>query len=282
MKTILVPTDFSKEAQNAAEVASGIAKKSGANLILLSVIEEGSGSSVKITGEISYQDMEDKLFTMKLIERTKKQMAKLMADPMFNGVKVMPELRMGSPFHGMRTIITEQKVDLVVMGTAGKSGINEMIIGSNTEKVVRHAKCAVLAIQKKPATSDFKNIVYATAMSKDEEVFSKVVRKAQDMYNATIHLVRINTPGNFQRDVVVKKYMKEFAKKLNLKNYTINVFNDITEEEGIIYFADSIDADMIALATHGRTGFAHVLAGSIAEDVVNHSKRPVLTFVVKK
>ncbi len=93
--------------------------------------------------------------------------------------------------------------------------------------------------------------------------------------------MRINTPGNFQRDAVVKKYMQDFAKRLQLKNYTVNVFNDLTEEEGIIYFADSINADMIAMATHGRTGFAHVLAGSIAEDVVNHSKRPVLTFVVK-
>ncbi len=75
--------------------------------------------------------------------------------------------------------------------------------------------------------------------------------------------------------------MEAFAKKLQLKNYTINVFNDLTEEEGIVYFADSINADLIAMATHGRTGFAHVLAGSIAEEVVSHSKRPVLTFVIK-
>jgi nucleotide-binding universal stress UspA family protein len=101
------------------------------------------------------------------------------------------------------------------------------------------------------------------------------------MYDSTIHLVRINTPGNFQRDAVVIKYMQDFAKKLQLKNYTINIFNDLTEEEGIIYFADSIDADLIAMATHGRKGFAHVLAGSIAEEVVSHSKRPVLTFVTK-
>jgi hypothetical protein len=76
--------------------------------------------------------------------------------------------------------------------------------------------------------------------------------------------------------------MKDFAKKLMMKKFTINVFNDLTEEEGVIYFADSINADLIAMATHGRTGFAHVLAGSIAEEVVSHSKRPVLTFVVKK
>lgn len=281
MKKILVPTDFSKEAQTAAEVASGIAKKAGAELILLHVIEEGSRDSFKVTGEVSGSSMEDKLFTMKLIQSSKKQMNKMTSDKMFTGVKVKEELRMGSPFHGMRAIITEQKVDLVVMGTAGKTDLAEMIIGSNTEKVVRYANCPVLTIQKKPTSMDFKNIVYATSLSKDEEIFSRVVKRAQEMYNATVHLVRVNTPGNFQRDAVVKKYMQDFAKKLMLKNYTINVFNDITEEEGIIYFAEGINADMIAMATHGRTGFAHVLAGSIAEDVVNHSKRPVLTFVVK-
>lgn len=282
MKKILVPTDFSKTSQTAAEVASGIAKKAGAEVILLHVIEEGAEDSVKITGEVVYEDMEEKLFMMKLIERSKKQLAKLAEDPMFEGVKVRQELRMGTPFHGMRTIITEHKVDLVVMGTSGRTGLEGMIIGSNTEKVVRHAQCAVLTVQKKPARPDFKNIVYATSMGKDEEVFAKVVKRAQEMYDATVHLVRINTPGNFQRDAIVKQYMKDFAKKLMLKNYTINIFNDFSEEEGIIYFADSINADMIAMATHGRTGFAHVLAGSIAEDVVNHSKRPVLTFVVKR
>lgn len=282
MKKILVPTDFSKTAQTAAEVASGIARKAGSEVILLHVIEEGSSDSVRITGEVTYSSMEEKLFVMKLIERSKKQLAKMADDAMFNGIKVRQELRMGTPFHGMRTIITEHKVDLVVMGTAGRSGLEEMLIGSNTEKVVRHANCAVLTVQKKPARPDFKNIVYATSMSKDEEIFARVVKQAQGLYDATVHLVRINTPGNFQRDAIVRQYMQDFAKKLMLKNYTINIFNDFSEEEGVIYFADSINADMIAMATHGRTGFAHVLAGSIAEDVVNHSKRPVLTFVVKK
>ncbi len=281
MKKILVPTDFSKVAGYAVEVAAGIARKSGAELVLLHVIEEGSKDSFSVTGEVKSEDMEEKLFMLKLIERARRQMEKLKSDKLFNGLKVKTELRMGSPFHGMRTIIDEHKVDLVVMGTKGVTGIAEMLIGSNTEKVVRHSRCPVLTVQKKPAGTEFKNIVYATAMNKSEEVFSRIVKRAQEMYDATIHLVRINTPGNFQRDAVVKKYMQDFAKRLQLKNYTINVFNDLTEEEGIIYFADSINADMIAMATHGRTGFAHVLAGSIAEDVVNHSKRPVLTFVVK-
>jgi nucleotide-binding universal stress UspA family protein len=282
MKKILVPTDFSKPAQIAIDVAVDIAKKANGQLILLHVVEEASGTSFNITGEVDVSGgWEDKLFTMKLIERSKKQMAKLFEEVKATGVKVKRELRIGTAFHGMRDIIAEQKVDLVVMGTAGHSKLEEMIIGTNTEKVVRHSKVPVLTVHKKPVTTEFRNIVYATSMSKDEEVFSRIVRSTQQLYDSTIHLVRINTPGNFQRDAVVKKSMQDFAKKLQLKNFTINIFNDLSEEEGIIYFADSIDADLIAMATHGRTGFAHVLAGSIAEEVVSHSKRPVLTFVTK-
>ena len=225
---------------------------------------------------------EERLFTMKLIEKGKKQLTKLAEDPRFEGIRVKQELRVGSPYHGMHAMITEKKVDLVVMGTAGRSDLEQMIIGSNTEKIVRMSHCPVLTMHSKPASKDFKNIVYATSMDKDEEIFSRIVRTTQKLYDATVHLVRINTPGNFQRDVIVKKYMQEFARKLQLKNFTMNVFNDVSEEEGIVYFADSIDADLIAMATHGRTGFAHVLAGSIAEDVVSHSKRPVLTFVTQR
>ncbi|MEO8473407.1 MAG: universal stress protein [Chryseolinea sp.] len=282
MKKILVPTDFSKPAAIASDVAADIAKKSGAEITLLHVIEEAVGNSINVEGQVSADaGWEEKIFMVKLIEKAKKQMAKLAADDKFEGVRVRQELRVGTPYHGMNKIITEKKVDLVVMGTAGHSDMEQMIIGSNTEKVVRTANCPVLTMHNKPASIDFKDIVYATSMDKEEEVFSRIVRTTQKIYDSTVHLVRINTPGNFQRDVLVKKYMQDFAKKLQLKNYTINVFNDLSEEEGIIYFADSVGADLIAMSTHGRTGFAHVLAGSIAEDVVSHSRRPVLTFVTK-
>lgn len=284
MKKILVPTDFSKPAQIAVEVARDIAKKSNAEVTLLHVIEEATGGSFNVEGQMDLDgSMEEKLFTLALIKKARKQMETLMSSSAVSGIKVKSELRMGTPFHGMRTIITDKKVDLVVMGTAGQTKVEEMIIGTNTEKVVRHAKCPVLTVHKKPVKTEFKNIVYATALSKDEESFAAVVKQMQGLYeDSVVHLVRVNTPGNFQRDVVVRKYMQEFAKKQMLKKYTINIFNDLSEEEGIIYFADSINADLVAMATHGRTGFAHVLAGSIAEDVVSHSKRPVLTYVVKK
>jgi nucleotide-binding universal stress UspA family protein len=281
MKKILVPTDFSKTSITALETAFEIAKKAGGTIFVLHVVEEATPDSYSITGEWRDDNWEDRLFTFKLLEKAKAQLEKLVMDPRFSAVKLVGELRLGNPFHGMNTIIAEQKVDLVVMGTRGKTNLESMVIGTNTERVVRHSHCPILTVHKKPTSVDFKNIVYATAMSKDEEVFSRIVKSTQRLYDSTIHLVRINTPGDFQRDKVVKEYMNKFAKSLQLKNFTINIYNDITEEAGILNFADSIDADMIAMATHGRTGFAHVLAGSIAEEVVTKASRPVLTFVVR-
>lgn len=283
MKRILVPTDFSKTSQIAIETAYDIALKVKGELVLLHVVEEASSDSYNVEGEIVFDgDAEERLFTMKLIERSRKLLQKQANDPKLSGVKIKTLLRLGTPFHGMQTVITEQKVDLVVMGTAGQSEFDQMIIGSNTEKVVRHAHCPVLTVHRKPGNSDFKSMVYATSLNADEEIFSRIVRGIQRVYDATIHLVYVNTPGNFQREVVVRKYMVDFAKRLQLKNFTINLFSDRTEEEGIIYFAEQVNADLITMATHGRTGFAHVISGSIAEEVVSHSRRPVLTYVIKR
>jgi nucleotide-binding universal stress UspA family protein len=282
MKKILVPTDFSNPAKLAMEVAIEIARKANAEIVLLHVIEIASDDSFNAEGQISQSDdWEDKLFTLKMIEVSKKKLSEARQAIEDEGVAVSYKLKMGNPFHAMRTSITDEKADLVVMGTSGRSKLEEMIIGSNTEKVVRYAKCPVLTVHEKSSGSDFKNIVYATSLSDDEKEFSTVIMNTQELYGATIHLVRINTPSNFRPDTVVKEIMEKFAKKLHLKNYTLNVFNDVSEEEGIIHFANSINADLIALATHGRTGFAHVIAGSIAEDVANHSRKPVLTYVTK-
>ncbi|MBK5280181.1 MAG: universal stress protein [Bacteroidia bacterium] len=281
MKKILVPIDFSKTSINAMEVAFDIAKKDGADIIVLHVVEEATSDSYRISGEWKSQNWEDKIFTFRLLEKAKKQLEKFVMEPRFNAVKIIGELRLGNPFHGMNSIISAHKVDLIVMGTKGQTKLQEMIIGTNTQKVVRHARCPVLTVHTKPSSNSFKNIVYATTMSKDEEVFSRIVKRTQQIYNSTIHLLRINTPADFQRDREVKGYMDKFSKKLLLKNYTINVYNDTSPEEGIINFADSINADMIAMATHGRTGLAHVMAGSVAENVVGHSGKPVLTLVVK-
>ena len=74
MKKILVPTDFSKPAMIAAEVAADIAKKANSELTFLHVVEEAIGNSLNVEGQVSVDShWEEKLFTMKLIEKGKKQ-----------------------------------------------------------------------------------------------------------------------------------------------------------------------------------------------------------------
>jgi nucleotide-binding universal stress UspA family protein len=280
MKKILVPTDFSRPAQWALEVATNIAKKAKGQIVLLHIVEQPTSESFNVEGQIAMgQGWEDKLFTLKLIERNRLQLEEAAKTVEAAGVVVTCELKLGNPFHGIKTVITEHQVDLVVMGTSGRSKFEEMVVGSNTERVVRFAKCPVLTVHEKPSGNDFASIVYASSLNANEKAFADVVKNAQEMYNAKIHLVRINTPMNFQPDHLSLKVMKDFARKINLQNYTLNVFSDRSEEEGILHFASIINADLIAMATHGRTGFAHVLVGSIAEDVVNHAAKPVLTYV---
>lgn len=282
MKKILVPTDFSDQATYALEVASQIAKKSDAQLILLHVVEDTNIASMHYTGEIDMPHMEDRLFMMKLIEKGKKDLAELSENSKYADIIVEQQLRIGSPYQNIKDMINDNEVDLVVMGTKGSSGLEEFLIGSNAEKVVRHSKCPVLTIHRKADKFDFKNIVYATALEEEEEQCINTVKTFQNLYGATLHLLRVNTPNNFQSDKTARPELEAFAKKCNLQNYKTHIFNEASEEEGIIYFAESINADLIAMATHGRTGLAHLLTGSIAEDVVNHAKRPVLTYVIGK
>src|SRR4051812_44489400 len=120
MKKILVPTDFSNLAQVATDVASDLAKKMKADVILLHVIEQPGSGSFNVTGEVNnYGDGENKLFMLKLIQKSKTQLAGAVETLRLMGVKTKGELRMGNPFHGIRTLITEQKVDLIIMGTEG-------------------------------------------------------------------------------------------------------------------------------------------------------------------
>src|SRR5262245_32623729 len=119
MKKILVPVDFSKASITATDVAYDIAKRAGANVIILHVIEEVGEGSYSVEGEwaSSRKNVEDTRFTIELIKKSRRQLEKLVNDPKYKDVRIDGELRMGNAYHGMRTIITDHKVDLVVMGT---------------------------------------------------------------------------------------------------------------------------------------------------------------------
>ena len=95
-----------------------------------------------------------------------------------------------------------------------------------------------------------------------------------------MHLLMVNTPNNFVTTSEAETRMQNFIKAFDYSNYTINIYNETTIEKGIMNFSQSIKADLIGMSTHGRQGISHFFNGSISEDLVNHAKRPVITFKI--
>jgi nucleotide-binding universal stress UspA family protein len=282
MIKILVPTDFSASSKVAVNTAIEIAKRADAQIIFLNIVEEAGEGSFNVEGVVaSEMNWGERIFLKKLIEKGKKQLAEIVALASAANVTAKWEVRMGNAYHGIATIITEHEVDFVVMGTRGHSKAEEMLIGSVVEKVIRHSKCPVLTVHETSTIENIKEIVYATSLIKGEEKFAKAVQDIQKIFDARVHVVWINTLGRFQSDIAVRKALEEFTSRLKFQNFTINTFSDFSVEEGILHFADQMNAGMIAMSSHGRTGIAHLLVGSIAEEVTHHSKRPVMVSIVK-
>ncbi|WP_114784841.1 universal stress protein [Botryobacter ruber] len=281
MKRILVPTDFSEQSRNAFEVAVSLARKTGAAIKLLHVVDVPYTANFSATGDLVLRDEMDNLYVLKLLERTKVQMRELLGSVEHGGVDVVQEVDSASIFRKIREVIHRDQVDLVVMGSKGASGMDEFLVGSNTEKVVRTAPCPVMTVKRRHPNFEVRNIVLASDFKHELDAAIDKVKEFQDLFQARLHLVYINTPGAFESSRNMTTILESVAERYRLQNFTINVYNDILEEDGILHFVEDINADLIMMATHGRTGLAHILSGSIAEDLVNHTARPVITFHLK-
>nr|MBI1232504.1 universal stress protein [Cytophagales bacterium] len=278
MKSILVPYDFSEEAEYAFKFAQELAAKAACKLKVVHVIEIPTTKHFNTMGEVNFdENYIDRVFITEMVEKRKKQMKELEEAHSVKPYQFSTKISFGNPYAGISSEITEIKADLVVMGSKGSSGLEELLIGSNTEKVVRHSKSPVITIKRATAMSDVKNIVFASDFSEDSKKVISQLKDLQDLLHAKISLVKINTPNSFENTLTTNKKINDFIAANTLENVKVDIFNSSSEEEGIIEYADEYNADMIAMATHGRTGFMHLLSGSIAEDVVNSAERPVWT-----
>ena len=77
---------------------------------------------------------------------------------------------------------------------------------------------------------------------------------------------------------MTKEKIKEFIKDFDVSKSTINVYNDTSVVKGIINFGREIDADLIALSTHGRSGLSNLFNGSITKSLSKNVLRPIITF----
>lgn len=276
MKKILVPYDFSEVAEHALDFACQIASKADADIILLNVIEHPTADSFRTLG-IQDSDPMEQLYIKKMIEKVTEKLSAAIFASNYTDSKMFYKIQLGNPFHNIIDEIAEEKVDLVVMGTEGAEGLNEYFVGSNAEKVVRKASCPVITTQNKCELEPIEKIVFASDFIHTHEGLVQQLKDLQSILSAQLNIVKINTPASFTSTRHDTQQMEDFVAKNNIENCTIGIYNYKNEEDGIRYYAEDIQADMIALGTHQRTGVGHFLAGSIAEMVVNHSSVPVWT-----
>ena len=272
MKKILVPCDFSEPSVQAFRFAVDIARQSRGEIHLLHVIEL----------PVLYNEAVVMSFEQDYMENMKKNAEKnfnKMIEKWADGVKVKLIYEFGGLQSSIRETVEKIKGDLVVVGTHGATGLKEYTVGSNTEKMVRALQVPIIAVRKLPKA--IRNIVFPTRPDLDQEEITMKVKELQNFFKATLHVLFVNTPAVFKTDLLTKPALADFAKRFMLKNFTLNVFNDTDEEQGIINFSKEVKADMVAMRTHGRKGLAHIASGSIAEDVVNHIECPIWTYKIK-
>lgn len=273
MKSILVPLDFSQCSKNALKAAIQIAETTGAVIELVHIYDRPVIGFVDLNIDHSkHKELQDKMDL---------SMKELIADYDTNNVVLNTTILNDISLSEVFDLPKFSDIDMVVMGSQGASGLKELFIGSNTEKVVRRAKCPVLCLKESQDLFNLKNVVLASNFYRELELIFPQIDLFLKIFGPTYHLLKVNTPNNFETTRYSRRIMDAFADKFNLDNYTVHVYNDNHVESGILNFSKEINADAIIIATHGRRGLEHFINGSLAEDVVNHALTPVLSFRLK-
>ncbi|HNP19815.1 MAG TPA: universal stress protein [Fulvivirga sp.] len=277
MKNILVPTDFSPTADHAFQLALQIAKKENVNIHLLHVLGFNFDSALeldKLFPESPFGKEALDHFMKGGHDELNSYIDKLKLD--HNNVKKVVEI--GVPSDIIIEKIKKLDIDMVVMGTQGATGMKEFFLGSNAERVVRYADCPVITIKHKINIDEVKRIVFGSDLNEISDKVIEKLKELQGIFQAEIDIVRVNTPNNFERDIILKPLKERMLSKINLNKLTVHTYNDLTIENGLRHYAQENGAQMIAITTHGRKGFDHFVAGSIAEDITNRTTKMVWTY----
>jgi len=275
MKKILVPIDFSECSEHALKVAANFAKKYGSEIVALHML--GRPDAVLTSSQT--EEMLEGIFYVKLAEKRFKE---FLDKDYLEDIEVTDSVYNYKYFDELNTVALEKNVDLIIMGSHGSSGLSEIFVGSNTEKVVRNSDIPVLVIKKDITDFKIENAVFVCDFLEEN---LKAYRNAMNLFNSIntvkVTLLYVNLPGqNYRSSKEMENRVNEFLLKADALNKLDDVvyYNDYTVEEGIFHYSNKVDVDIIALPTHGRRGLAHFFAGSISEDLVNHSEIPVITF----
>lgn len=269
---ILVPTDFSENADHALKYASLLGQVMNANLILLHVY------TPPITrGNVTYPLITEEIERM-MSEATEKLHNITSALSEDYEIRCEHRLRIGSPVGEIISEAENSQADLIVMGTLGASGITKLLFGSNAASVMERATCPVLAV---PATCPIAlpdKIVFATNYEDNDMQSLKHLIKLTKRLKPEFILLHVSKENLKSDQDLIEAFSKAVAKEVNVEQPFYYVMRHENVQKGIDHFVDSIGAHIIALSMRKREIFEKLFDSSLSKKMAYQARLPLLVF----
>lgn len=275
MKTILVPTDFSNNAETALHFAMLVAQKLTAKLIVVHAYEMPAAAA-----PVSYELMELEKREYKSTAN-KKLMALEQQLKHVNGIRYETVLKEGQVLAVLLDCIQEQKADLVIMGTKGAGAFSGAIFGSTTSNLMAKTDCPVMAIPFGiKFSADIKRMTYATDYkASDIHAIDKLVEFAR-LFHSQINVLHIS--GDEIEAEEEKNLMNDFMNKVNKKieynNISFQILHGNDVEEKLEEYLSEDNTDMLVMSTHKRGLMDKIFGKSTTKEIVLETTIPLLAF----
>lgn len=274
---VMVPVDFTPVSFKAIEFLGFLMERIPIEVHLVHVIQVNAADWA---GTSESSETIDRAELKALEQKAEQQFAELKQHVDFTFTS---EILHGGLTTLLANYANQNQLDLVIMGTEGADGWYEKISGSEAQHVVRYTEVPVITIHQFASITPVHNILWVADFEaeKQPEQSIKTIKALQQLFGAKLNLLQIlkkEDEGKAQR---IKECMQKFASDLQLENYELHLRHDYKVPAGVRNFNQETEMDLVVIGTHARKGFSHVFYGSIAETLVNHCIRPLLTYHLK-
>ena len=269
---ILVPVDFSVNYSPVATYASELLAIKASKIYLLYVATMPDFYVTELEDYGKY-DFEYKSILKRIHDSSLSKLREIKVKYFDNNSKVICKVIISKNIYKEIIYYSETlRCDLIILC---ENDINRKIkIGSNTERVVRLSNIPVMVI-KNSAKASVKKVVFASDFKKDAaNVFDKLLKCFQND-RISYRLLYINTKSYFEEYDVVKERIEKFKKNFS-GDFSIVIRAGKNVETSIVKYANSINADLIAMGIKDKKGFSLYFTGRITEAVLNLSDLPVI------
>jgi nucleotide-binding universal stress UspA family protein len=264
LEKLLVATDGSKFSAGAIKESINLAKVCSSKVYIESVIEFNPEFEAIAPQLLEKAEKE----TREHLEAAKAMLSK-------EGIDCEIIVHEGEePFRYIVDEAAKKKVEMIIMGRHGRTGLKRLLMGGVASRVIGHAPCKVLIVPKTAAIA-YRKLLVATDGSKySEAAFLEAISIAKRCGSDLIALSVAATEKNLAEAKKNVNKVKQVAEKEDVKAEILTLRGN--PYEVIVKTADRKNADIIVVGSHGKASIEKLLMGSVTERVIGHTERPVL------